>query len=98
MSFFGNLGDAFSEVGDFFSDGWECMKNGNVLAGIGNWATGTADAVGNIGLVKNLRMLVSVHQRTLRSLPTPLLSLFHLRLLKKLLLREISASTICMMS
>ena len=47
MSFFGNLGDAFSEVGDFFSDGWECMKNGNVLAGIGNWATGTADAVGN---------------------------------------------------
>jgi hypothetical protein len=47
MSFLSNLGDAFSEVGDFCSDGWECIKNGNVLDGLGNWAMGAADAIGN---------------------------------------------------
>ena len=47
MGFFSNLGDAFSEAWDFASDGWECIKKGNVIDGLGNWVTGAADAIGN---------------------------------------------------
>ena len=47
MGFFSNLGDAFSEAWDFASDGWKCIKKGNVIDGLGNWVMGAADAVGN---------------------------------------------------
>lgn len=47
MGFFKNFGEAMSEAGGLISDGWKCIKKGNIADGLGNIVGGTASFAGN---------------------------------------------------